>query len=637
MPTPPAPAAEFATLPSPAGYLRSRLRALSFERKPRLHADNPRPRPRRTFSFGRWAVKAAWPEAQATASSPATAVAEVSNPPGWAAAEIQLFNSGKPVAALAALGLSQPVQRWAAATFLHRTAGLDMQVLGELLGSVEQRPLMEAYIRKIDFSGLSLERSLRVLLSGFRLPGEAQKIDRLMETFAAHWHATSGMATLDQPRINPAHPSPPTLTADTAYLLSFALIMLNTDMHSPAIKKKRKMSPAQWRANLRGTGPGGADLPPQYLQQLYDGISRAEIRLSLPSGQTGGGGRSAAIVPLLAAPAIDRVRGRVQRASAAVRFLVRVQRRVVGAPLWLPYADERRLPPFPPLAPGGSSAELRPELQSPSPELPSPSARAATPSAEPRFATAADKLPPFPRSYHSSSHSSSDDDEPRGDARARVRTASTGGEAVPVAASFDRPDRPFTEAPEDEPPIEKVLLSRSQAEAAAAAAAAAAASTAAGGDRSRSLSPQPSASQPISPHPRRSALSWLLRQRMSSLRSSDSTASLDSREHGELTLTLAARPASNDPTATRLAVPARRIHVKRLGSPRPSPRVPQQCSSATGGAAGARRPITPSRLHAAPASHEAEGVDRSSRGGLLLRRLASWTSRQTSSPRLQAR
>ena len=46
---------------------------------------------------------------------------------------------------------------------------------------------MYAYIDQLDFSGMDFVPGLRRFLEGFRLPGEAQKIDRLMEKFAARY------------------------------------------------------------------------------------------------------------------------------------------------------------------------------------------------------------------------------------------------------------------------------------------------------------------------------------------------------------------------------------------------------------------------------------------------------------------
>jgi len=46
---------------------------------------------------------------------------------------------------------------------------------------------MYAYVDQHDFSGKDFVSALRMFLEGFRLPGEAQKIDRLMEKFAARY------------------------------------------------------------------------------------------------------------------------------------------------------------------------------------------------------------------------------------------------------------------------------------------------------------------------------------------------------------------------------------------------------------------------------------------------------------------
>lgn len=63
----------------------------------------------------------------------------------------------------------------------------------------------------------------RKFLDGFRLPGEAQKIDRLMEKFAERF----------------VHCNPDTFkSADVAYVLAYSVIMLNTDAHNRGVKVK---------------------------------------------------------------------------------------------------------------------------------------------------------------------------------------------------------------------------------------------------------------------------------------------------------------------------------------------------------------------------------------------------------------
>lgn len=46
---------------------------------------------------------------------------------------------------------------------------------------------MYAYVDQLDFSNRDFVAALRLFLDGFRLPGEAQKIDRLMEKFASRY------------------------------------------------------------------------------------------------------------------------------------------------------------------------------------------------------------------------------------------------------------------------------------------------------------------------------------------------------------------------------------------------------------------------------------------------------------------
>lgn len=66
---------------------------------------------------------------------------------------------------------------------------LDKTVIGDFLGDDDKRhkQTMYAYIDQLDFSQMEFLAALRKFLSGFRLPGEAQKIDRLMEKFAGRF------------------------------------------------------------------------------------------------------------------------------------------------------------------------------------------------------------------------------------------------------------------------------------------------------------------------------------------------------------------------------------------------------------------------------------------------------------------
>ena len=71
----------------------------------------------------------------------------------------------------------------------------------------------------------------RTFLSGFRLPGEAQKIDRLMEKFAERFVSCNPDAFK---------------SADVGYVLAYSVILLNTDAHNPQVKNK--MTKQVWHA-----------------------------------------------------------------------------------------------------------------------------------------------------------------------------------------------------------------------------------------------------------------------------------------------------------------------------------------------------------------------------------------------------
>ncbi|KAI4356815.1 hypothetical protein L6164_000804 [Bauhinia variegata] len=149
------------------------------------------------------------------------------------------------------------------AAFLKDASGLNKTLIGDYLGEREELSLkvMHAYVDSFDFQGLEFDEAIRVFLKGFRLPGEAQKIDRIMEKFAERYC-----------KCNPKAFS----SADTAYVLAYSVIMLNTDAHNPMVKNK--MSADDFVRNNRGIDDG-KDLPEEYMRSLFERISRSEIKM----------------------------------------------------------------------------------------------------------------------------------------------------------------------------------------------------------------------------------------------------------------------------------------------------------------------------------------------------------------------
>lgn len=91
--------------------------------------------------------------------------------------------------------------------------------------------------------------------------GEAQKIERLVESFADRYK-----------ECNPND----VLSRDSIFILAFAIIMLNTDLHKPT-NIKHRMTQEQWLSNLKGVFSEG-DLSSQFLLGIYKRIKKQELQ-----------------------------------------------------------------------------------------------------------------------------------------------------------------------------------------------------------------------------------------------------------------------------------------------------------------------------------------------------------------------
>uniref|UniRef100_K7G665 Cytohesin-2 n=1 Tax=Pelodiscus sinensis TaxID=13735 RepID=K7G665_PELSI len=130
------------------------------------------------------------------------------------------------------------------ARFLYKGEGLNKTAIGDYLG----------------------ESPHRQFLWSFRLPGEAQKIDRMMEAFAQRY-------CLCNPGVFQC--------TDTCYVLSFAVIMLNTSLHNPNVRDKPTVE--RFITMNRGINDGG-DLPEELLRNLYDSIRNEPFKIPEDDG-----------------------------------------------------------------------------------------------------------------------------------------------------------------------------------------------------------------------------------------------------------------------------------------------------------------------------------------------------------------
>ena len=170
--------------------------------------------------------------------------------------------------------------------FIHREINkLELEAVGEYLGG--KRPKHEApfeeqvrlqYISGIHFGGLTLQDALRRFLteSGFRLPSESQKIERLLESFA-DVYSTDNPSYFDD--------------ADAAFIMANAILMLNTSLHNPNVRDKDRLTMHQFANICKAIE--GTHFAPQDLENIYKEIhaNGYQIELTASFKKHGRGGR----------------------------------------------------------------------------------------------------------------------------------------------------------------------------------------------------------------------------------------------------------------------------------------------------------------------------------------------------------
>ncbi|KAJ1914583.1 GDP/GTP exchange factor for ARF [Mycoemilia scoparia] len=145
------------------------------------------------------------------------------------------------------------------AKFLKQTPTLDKALVGEYLAKPSNTEILQVYMTTFDFENKRLDEAMRMILGTFRLPGESQQIERIMEHFSSAYF-DSGPESI--------------ATKDAAFVLAFAVIMLNTDLHSPQVKSRMKLN--DFCRNLRGVNDG-SNFSLDFMESVYEAIRQREI------------------------------------------------------------------------------------------------------------------------------------------------------------------------------------------------------------------------------------------------------------------------------------------------------------------------------------------------------------------------
>lgn len=154
------------------------------------------------------------------------------------------------------------------ADFFHQQKqNLDLEAVGDYLSGPddEHQKVLEFFTAQMDFKDKIFTDGLRSFLRAFKLPGEAQKIDRLVENFGKEYCKQN--------------PGGAIANDAAAYVLAYQVIMLNTSLHNPNIKPQDKMSLDAVKRNLRGLN-NEEDFDKEFVEEIYNDIKSKPFELN---------------------------------------------------------------------------------------------------------------------------------------------------------------------------------------------------------------------------------------------------------------------------------------------------------------------------------------------------------------------
>ncbi|ORY75549.1 Sec7-domain-containing protein, partial [Neocallimastix californiae] len=159
--------------------------------------------------------------------------------------------------------LPTPIDSYSLAVFLKTTPQVNKKALGEFIAKPDNVDLLTAFISLYDFHNKRLDEAIRMMLESFRLPGESQQIERILQAFSRHYYISSKESG-DKEFAN----------EDAAFILSYAIVMLNTDQHNPQVRNKMTFN--DFKRNVSGINDG-KDLSIEYLTKIFNAIRESEI------------------------------------------------------------------------------------------------------------------------------------------------------------------------------------------------------------------------------------------------------------------------------------------------------------------------------------------------------------------------
>jgi len=165
--------------------------------------------------------------------------------------------------------------------FYEEKNNLNLESVGDYLGTGEEdnKKVLESFVKQFNFKEKDYLESLREFLGSFRLPGEGQKVGRLVESFGSRYYEHNTNNNINH--------------ADAALILAFATVGLNTNLHNPSMKDKWTIE--QFKDQLKGLNTesklqkvdSGKNFSDDFLKNIYDGIKTKPFILNFVKNAPG--------------------------------------------------------------------------------------------------------------------------------------------------------------------------------------------------------------------------------------------------------------------------------------------------------------------------------------------------------------
>ncbi|XP_029457642.1 PH and SEC7 domain-containing protein 3 isoform X1 [Rhinatrema bivittatum] len=126
----------------------------------------------------------------------------------------------------------------------------------------------EEYLKFFDFTGMSLDQSLRTFFKAFSLMGETQERERVLIHFSNRYYQCNPVTISSQ---------------DDVHCLTCAIMLLNTDLHGHNIGKK--MTCQEFISNLQGVNEE-RDFPRELLKTLYNSIKNEKLEWAIDEDES---------------------------------------------------------------------------------------------------------------------------------------------------------------------------------------------------------------------------------------------------------------------------------------------------------------------------------------------------------------